>query len=262
MDLEKLLDTVFKIYRDDLKIEDNPPPAGDIPFGVGDIVELKGNIYIYLWKKTDYGYLGLIATPYTLLAHPSHPRVKTDSPLYEVMAITDLYIPLREETIKKYLTDRVEVLTEKTELERKIEDSIKRRKIYHPIREKFLRSEARRTAFLIEEFLSEEEKEDNIPKGKIIKIPAEVLKKLDKPQRLAAESGQESAENEHFLVVKQTENSYALIVKDYNLLGRKIRILLGNEPIYDDILDSETLFVEVEDEISPTLLADSLKVEV
>jgi len=275
MDLEKLLDTVFKIYRDDLKIEDNPPPAGDIPFGVGDIVELKGNIYIYLWKKTDYGYLGLIATPYTLLAHPAHPRVKTDSPLYEVMAITDLYIPLREETIKKYLTDKVEVLTEKTELEQKIENSIKRRKIYpsigeefkkgkiyHPIREEFLRSEARRTAFLIEEFLSEEKEEDNIPKGKIIKIPAEVLKKLDKPQRLAAESGQESAENEHFLVVKQTENSYALIIKDYNLLGRKIRILLGNEPIYDDILDSETLFVEVEEEVSPTLLADLLKVEV
>ena len=111
---------------------------------------------------------------------------------------------------------------------------------------------------MIEEFLSEEEKEDNIPKGKIIKIPAEVLKKLDKPQRLAAESGQESAENEHFLVVKQTENSYALIIKDYNLLGRKIRILLGNEPIYDDILDSETLFVEVEEEVSPTLLADLL----
>jgi hypothetical protein len=262
MQLEKLLDTVFRVYKDDLEIEDNPPPTGDIPYGVGDIIELRGNIYIYLWKKTDYGYLGLIATPYTLLAHPSHPRVRTDSPLYEVMAITDLYIPLRDETIKKYITDRLEVITEKTELEQKIENSIKRRKIYHPIREKFLRSEARRTAFLIEEFLREEREENQTSKGKIIKIPAEVLKKLDKPQRLAAESEQETAENEHFLVVKQTENSYALIVKDYNLLGRKIRILLGDTPIYDDLLDTETLFVEVEDPISPTLLADLLKVEV
>jgi hypothetical protein len=151
----EILERVFQIYRDDLKTEDTPP-VREIPFGVGDIVELRGNIYIFLWEKTDYGYLGLIATPYTLLAHPSHPRVRTDSPIYETMAITDLYIPLREETIKKYLTDRVEVLTEKTELERKIEDSIKRKKIYHPIREKFLKSEARRTAFLVEEFLREE----------------------------------------------------------------------------------------------------------
>jgi hypothetical protein len=260
MELERLLNTVYRIYKDDLKIEDKPPMAVDIPFGEGDIVELNGNIYIYLWKKTDYGYLGLIATPYTLLAHPIHPRVKTDSPLYEVMAITDLYIPLREETIKKHLTDRVKVLTEKTELEQKIETSIKRRKIYHPIRKRFLRDEIRRTAFLIEEFLQKEE-ENQTSKNVVIKIPAEILRKLEKPQRLAAQSGQETAENEYFLIVKQSENSYSLLLKDYNLLGKKIKILLKDEPIYDDILNTDIILVEVEEKITPTQLADLLKVE-
>ena len=261
MDLEKLLDTVYRLYKDDLKIEDSPPTVGNISFKEGDIVELKGNIYVYLWKKTDYGYLGLLATPYTLLAHPSHPRVKTDNPLYEVMAITDIYIPLKEETIRKYITDKIEVLEDKQALEKKIKVSRERKKIYHPIREKFLREEARRTTFLIMEFLENEEKEEQEEETIIIKIPQKVLEKVEKPLRKAAETEQETAENENFLIIKQTENSYSLILKNYSLFGKRVKILLNNEPIYEDILDTNTIIVGVEGEISPTLLADLLKVE-
>jgi len=261
MDLKELLDSVYRIYRDDLKIEDSPPVIRDIPLRQGDIVELKGNIYIYLWKKTDSGYLGLLATPYTLLAHPSHPRVKTDSPLYEVLAITDIYIPLREEAIRRYVTDKLEILTSKQKLEDQIRNSIRRRKIYHPIREKFLREEIRRTAFLISEFLEGEEKGQADKKPIIIKIPRRILKKIEKPQRLAAESKQETAENNQFLIVKQTENSYRLILKDYGLLGKKVKICLDDEPIFEDVLDRDTIIVEVDGEINPTLLADLLKVE-
>ena len=261
MDLKELLDRVYRIYKDDLEIEDSPPVIRDIPLKQRDIVELKGNIYIYLWKKTDYGYLGLLATPYTLLAHPSHPRVKTDSLLYEVLAITDIYIPLREETIRKYITDKLEVLTNVQQLEDQIRNSIGRKKIYHPIREKFLREEIRRTAFLISEFLEGEEKGQVDRKLIIIKIPRELLEKLEKPQRLAAESEQETAENEHFLIVKQTKNSYSLILKDYGLLGKRVKILLKDKPIFEDILDSDTIIVELDSEINATLLADLLKVE-
>jgi len=258
MELDRLLNTIYRIYKDDLQIEDNPPLAANLPYKEGDIVELKGNIYIYLWKKTDYGYLGLLATPYTLLAHPSHPRVRTDNLIYKVMAITDIYIPLREETLRKYLTDRVEVFENKQVLEEKIEKSIKRRKIYHPVREKFLRDEAKRTAFLIGEFLKgEEERTEKI----VIRIPKRVWEKIEKPQRLAAESEQETAENRYFLIVKQNGNSYSLILKDYNLLGKRVKIFLKDEPIYDGLLDTDTLIVEVEGEVTPTLLADLLKVE-
>jgi len=160
IDLEQLLNDIYRIYKDDLQIEDSPPKAGHLPFKKGDIVELNANIYVYLWKETDYGYLGLLATPYTLLAHPSHPNVKTDGLLYEVMAITDLYIPLRKESIKKYLTDVIHITESTMEvINEKIDLMIKRRKIYHPIREKFLREEARRVAFLIEEYLQGMEKE-------------------------------------------------------------------------------------------------------
>ena len=258
MELDKLLNTIYRIYKDDLRIEDNPPLAGNLPYKEGDIVELKGNIYIYLWKKTDYGYLGLLATPYTLLAHPSHPRVRTDCLIYEVMAITDIYIPLREETIRKYLTDKIEVFENKQVLEEKIEKSIKRKKIYHPIREKFLRDEAKRTAFLIGEFLKDEEEQTE---KIVIRIPKRVWEKIEKPQRLAAESEQETAENRYFLIVKQNGNSYSLILKDYNLLGKRVKIFLKDEPIYDGLLDTDTLIVEVEGEVTPTLLADLLKVE-
>jgi len=142
------LETLYKIYESDIKEEDKPPTRPHLDYKEGNILELNGNIYVYLWKKTEDGYLGLLATPYTLLAHPTHPRVKTDSLLYEVMAITDLYIPLTEETIKKCLTDRIRVLEDRTLLEEKIEQSLKRKKVYHPIREKFMKNEARRTAFL------------------------------------------------------------------------------------------------------------------
>ena len=153
--LDELLDVIYKIYEDETEILDNPPVRDDISFKEGDIIELNGNIYIYLWKQTDYGFLGLIATPYTLLTHSSHPRVKTDSPIYEIMAITDLQIPLKVDTIKKYLTDKLEVLPDKNILEEKIGKAIERKKVYHPIREKFLKNEAKRTAFLIEEFLED-----------------------------------------------------------------------------------------------------------
>ena len=148
MDLAEVLKTLYKIYEQDIKEEDNPPIRPHLDYKEGDIVELKGNIYVYLWKKKGDRWKGLLATPYTLLAHPTHPRVKTDSLLYEVMAITDLYIPLTEETIKKYLTDRIRVLEDRTLLGEKIDKMIKRKKIYHPIREKFIKNEARRTAFL------------------------------------------------------------------------------------------------------------------
>jgi len=209
-------------------------------------------------EKTDYGYLGLLATPYTLLAHPSHPRVRTDNPIYEVMAITDIYIPLREETIRKYLTDKVEIFEDRQDLEERIEKSIKRKKIYHPIREKFLRDEAKRTAFLIGEFLKDEEEQTE---KIVIRIHKKIWEKIEKPQRLAAESEQETAENRYFLIVKQNGNSYSLILKDYNLLGKRVKIFLKDEPIYDGLLDTDTLIVEVEGEVTPTLLADLLKVE-
>ncbi len=260
MELDRLLNTVYKIYKDDLKIEDTPPTAENISFKEGDIVELRGNIYVYLWKRTDYGYIGLLTTPYTLLAHPSHPRVRTDSPIYDVMAITDIYIPLTEESILKYLTDKIEVLEDKHALEEKIKTSVEKKKIYHPVRERFIREEARRVAFLMEEFKSEEDKETE-RRATVIRIPKTVLERVEKPQRLAAKSVQETAENEHFLIVKQDENSYGLILKNYNLLGKWVRILLSDEPIYEGTLDTETLIVEIEGEISPTLLADLLKVE-
>jgi len=263
IDLEQLLNDIYRIYKDDLKEEDSPPKAGNLPFKKGDIVELNANIYVYLWKETDYGYLGLLATPYTLLAHPSHPNVKTDGLLYEVMAITDLYIPLREETIRKYLTDVIHITEPTLEvLNEKIAQMVKRKKIYHPIRERFLREEAKRTAFLIEEYFQGIEKEKETTQGAIVlKLPKRVLESQEIPYRLAAESEQETAENDQFLIVKQTDNLYSLIVKDPSLLGRKVKILFGKTPIYEGLIDTETLMVEVDGDISPTALADLLKVE-
>lgn len=104
--------------------------------------------------------MGLLATPYTLLANPIHPRVKTD---------------------------KVKVLDKQQKLGEKIKKSIKRQKIYHPIREKFMRDETRRVAFLLEEFLKNEEETE---RGAIvIRIPKGVFDRVEKPQRLAAESG-------------------------------------------------------------------------
>ena len=155
MKLEKLLEAIYKAYKSDLETEDNPPTRPELSYELGNIVELRGNVHIYLWQKTENGYLGLLATPYTLLAHPTHPRVETEGLLYETFAITDLRIPLTSEIIRKYLTDVIRVKTNKEILERKIEQSFRRKKVYHPIREKFIRDEARRTAFLIEEYLRE-----------------------------------------------------------------------------------------------------------
>ena len=262
MDIERLLETLYRVYRDDLEIEDNPPVNPEAEYGEGDIVELQGNIYVYLWKREGDRWEGLLATPYTLLAHPIHPRVKTDSPLYEVMAITDLRIPLTDETIRRYITDRVEVLEDKNLLEEKIEQSLERKKVYHPIREKFLRDEARRTAFLIEEFLKEEFETPETRKGIVIRVPKKVWEKVQIPRRLAASGEQQIAENDHFLVIKQSEKDYALLVKDENLLGREIKLFIGGEPIFKGILDSDTIIVEIDRDIPPTALADLIKVEV
>jgi len=264
LDLEQLLIDLYKIYKDDLKTEDSPLNAGSLSFKKGDIVELNANIYVYLWQETDYGYLGLLATPYTLLAHPSHPNVKTNGLLYEVMAITDLYIPLRKETIKKYLTDIIKITAPSLEvINKKIQKMRNKEKIYHPIRERFLREEAKRTAFLIEEYLQGiEEKEETTKREITLKLPKKVLESQEIPQRLAAESEQETAENDKFLIIKQTENTYSLIVKDPSLLGRKVKILFGKTPIYEGLIDTEILILEVEGKVKPTALADMLKVEV
>ncbi len=262
MDLAEVLETLYKIYESDIREEDKPPTRPHLDYKEGDIVELKGNIYIFLWKKEGDRWKGLLATPYTLLAHPTHPRVKTDSLLYEVMAITDLYIPLTEETIKKYLTDRIRVLEDRTLLEEKIEQSLKRKKVYHPIREKFMKNEARRTAFLLEEHLQREFQTTDDQREIVIRIPKEVLEKVEIPQRLAADSVQETAENENFLIVQEDKKLFKLIVKDNSLLGQEVRILLDNHPLYKGILKNPIISIETENEISPSSLADLIKLEV
>ncbi len=263
----EILKKVYEIYKEDLQTEDKPSINPEADFKEGDIVELDGNIYVFLWKSTDYGYLGLLATPYTLLAHPTHPKVKADGLLYDKFAIMDIYLPLTERVIRRHITDTIEVLEDRKTLSESIEKSLKEEKIYHPIREQFVRDEIRRTKFLIEETLREiekaEETEKEIPKkGIVIKIPKELLKKVETPQRLAAESEQQTAENEHFLIVKHDNNSFSLIVKNPNLLGRKVKILFGeNNVIFEDILTADTLIMEIDGNISPTTLADLLKVE-
>jgi hypothetical protein len=258
----EILQKVYEIYKEDLQTEDNPPIKKISTLKEGDIVELKGNIYIYLWKKTDYGFLGLLATPYTLLAHPSHPRVKTDSPLYEYMAITDLYYPLTEEVIRKNITDLIKVLTDRKILEGKIEKSIKREKIYHPIREQFLRNEIRRTQWILDEFLNRYIVEEETKKGAILlKLPKKVLEEVKIPERLAAESEQTTAENEKLLVIKQDTKTFNLLVKDIGLLGKKVKLFLGNKEIFSDILYNELIIVETEVELTPQQLADLIRLE-
>jgi len=261
----RLLEEAYKTYKEDLSIEDNPPVV-DLPFKEGDLVELDGNVYVYLWKKTDYGYLGLLATPYTLLAHPSHPRVKTDGLLYDTFAILDEYLPLTEEIIKRHLTDKMEVKTDLEKLNAQIEKAIRTPKVYHPIREKFLNEEVRRTNYLLREFLAQtlREEESAAPRKKkavILTLKRNFLSALPQTERLAAATGQLTAENKDFVIAKGEDGAYTLIVKNPELLNRKVTILFNGEPIFEGILENFTITLEVEGDISPTELAKYLKIK-
>ena len=257
-----ILQKIYKIYKDDIQIEDNPPLKEISQLKKGSIVELKGNIYIYLWKKTDYGFLGLLATPYTLLAHPSHPRVKTDSPLYEVMAITDLYYPLTEEIIRKNVTDLIEVLTDREIIQKKLEQAISREKIYHPIREQFLKDEIKRTKWILDKFLNSYMSENKTEKRTILlKLPKNIFENVQVPERLAAGSEQTTAENEKFIVIKQNGRIFTLLLKDLGLIGKEVKLSLEKKEIFKGVLDTDTIIIETELDLTPQQLADLINLE-